>query len=546
MNVKKFLYLLLYLTIISQTGCSSKPNDTVNIVQDINEENNDNNKTEDKNSSEIVNNSEFNNFINLFNNYKINYNYQEYLISKEEVDNIYNLLSKENLCNYVNDKNVEEIYKMILNNSVKYCLNNLIYDFCFSDVDDVKLKDIFMLVIDEHFNTSINNINEDLCKMQDLAIVYDYSEEDLNLFGWYDVERNIICLCPNSIKSYADILLARKGLSLNKEDYNVFLSRCYYNVLSHEFEHMYHYSCDCNGEEYDYMTVFSSSKREDGKYYFSLNEEASSESIFINFDREENLLYYDEKINITNYDYVYLNERSEESLFWLLSLFNNESDINNYYKAIEDTNINLLLDFFDMNNDVDRYNYYKILYTLDGIRKRSDLLDKYEKDFGIIETSDDYNQYVNNIGSGYRAEIFRVFLSRLVKYTDLNKDFTIEENLLLFNFVKDKIVDANYGDNYVWDENFVNDILFLEENYVKFLSDFYKVSYDNVRNLEMEIDKYNLMMLDTNSLDGNYIASNLFKRFPMLEIIVKSTSFPIGYDWFLKENTEKNFKKILK
>ena len=69
---------------------------------------------------------------------------------------------------------------------------------------------------------------------------------------------------------------------------------------------------------------------------------------------------------------------------------------------------------------------------------------------------------------------------------------------------------------------------------------------DLVRNLEIEIDKYDLLMLDINGLDDNYIASSLFNRFSMLESIVKSTSFPIGYDWFIKENDVENSSKILK
>lgn len=231
-----------------------------------------------------------------------------------------------------------------------------------------------------------------------------------------------------------------------------------------------------------------------------------------------------------------------------MALFNESVTINDYYSALGNADINALLDFFDMNTEDGRYTFYKLLYIADGVNGRSDLVSKYESEKGTIVTYGDLDNYEADMGSGYRAEMFKIVLSRLVEYTKNNTDFTFKENLMLFNFIKDNIVDGAsfYEDvgtdfNFVYDDKFVFDVVTLEGEYINFLSDYYGLSSSLVRDIDLRYSSESnvIFKLLVDGEDTRYYESDncnvalaLLERFPLMRPIVDSCEYIIGYNSF--------------
>ena len=578
------LSLLLSLVMTSQVGCSSiKASDDTyysvvedseddaledgEIVEELTEDENEKANEEELSSVEILRRNEVaDNYVNYFDSYEVNYNYQEYFITEEEVKTIYEEQNKEVSCNFINNDNIFTLYDKVMKNSFEYLESHPEYDSCFIDVDtcyDVELieqacrfENIFYLVLKEHFKDSTNDLDEDVCRMQDLKIVYDDNASE-ELSGWYDNDENVIGLCRANIIRSANDYLLENDITLNDiyddcYDYDIFMWDYYfYPTLSHEFEHMFQNRCNCVEDVFDAKDVLSYSMYNDEDYYVSLLSESSAESAFINFLNDDYLTCYDEndeKIEFDNFDYSYVDYRKIESLFILMALFNESVTINDYYSALGNADINALLDFFDMNTEDGRYTFYKLLYIADGVNGRSDLVSKYESEKGTIVTYGDLDNYEADMGSGYRAEMFKIVLSRLVEYTKNNTDFTFKENLMLFNFIKDNIVDGAsfYEDvgtdfNFVYDDKFVFDVVTLEGEYINFLSDYYGLSSSLVRDIDLRYSSESnvIFKLLVDGEDTRYYESDncnvalaLLERFPLMRPIVDSCEYIIGYNSF--------------
>ena len=153
------------------------------------------------------------NYIDYFDSYEVNYNHDEFFMSKEEVNAIYEEQNKRVSCRFVNEDTFVTLYEKIKKNSFEYLKLNPQYkafliDYLNSEDKDLEegftFEDIFYLVLEEHFKDSTNNLDEDVCRMQNLKIVCDdnYPSEDIG--GWYDDGENIIYLCRNNIVKCVD------------------------------------------------------------------------------------------------------------------------------------------------------------------------------------------------------------------------------------------------------------------------------------------------------------------------------------------------------
>ena len=493
------------------------------------------------------------NYIKYYSDYEVNYNYEQFFLTNEEIDNLYNEQNLRLDCEFVNSDTILTLYDKIMKNSLDYVKKYPEYESCFvnnncNDKKEWSFRYIFSLIFNEHIENSNNNIDEDVCRMQNLKIVFDDNCEDETVVGWYDSDLNVIYLCRNNIMNFINNYLDENDIGCNKNSsvYKDYLWNYYYWVLSHELEHLWHTMCNCVSSELVGRTIFSYSKNKDGFYYVSVFSESSAESVFKNFNNDDNFCGN----NMTDdYNYSYTNEIEKESLFMLLSLFNNNVSISDYYSAIGNVDINALLDFFDMNDKYEIYKFYKLLYVVDGIEGRSSLIDKYQRLNGVFVDYNDMYYYRADIGCGYRADIFRSVLSNMIDYTKNNIDYTLKENLLLFNFIKDRIVNnTSYlmfcdGEfEFMYDNKFVKDILILEEEYVNFLSEYYGVSVSIIREIDSIYMKDSSVVLKTlvDEKDIKYydedtcnVAFSLFKRFPLLKFIVSSSDYIVGYDRFL-------------
>lgn len=214
--------------------------------------------------------------------------------------------------------------------------------------------------------------------------------------------------------------------------------------------------------------------------------ESSAESEIYN----SNKAYYDNS-------YYYSGEFSlENEAILLLPILMENKNIDEYYNAIFDSDINSFCNFFNAKTPDEIKDLYRIIYCLDSIVFRSDFEDKYFND-------DTYTRgdLKNAIGYDYEIQIFKTTLQNLINYTENNNDFTLKENLILLYMIRDKIVYVahqteeridNNGDTYyvhMFSRDFSNSIKYLNDKYIEYLCFKYNVTMGYIDSISFEIDK---------------------------------------------------------
>lgn len=542
-NFRKIsLALLLSVLIPFEAGCA-KTNTAQSAPKDnISKEIEDDSVAEIK--EEVEDSLSEREVISYFKEYQPQYYFEESLITPAKVDEIIEKSTKDTECTFEFDGNIDNIIETIQNNSNTYILEHPEYSSAFTtdilkideysdQIDfEISLKNVFEELIEK----GNNNIYEDFHRMQDLKIVFGncqeeektnerillYDEFESLVLGSYDVIDNVIVLDKEAIK-------------IDMEMYDESFLEALYKTLLHEINHVRQQKCPCRITEELNQTDLSYDE------YPTFIMESSAESEIYNLDKE--IFSYGKD----SFDYTYHELREYESLLLLLALFDTDKNIDEFYKAIFDTDLEALLTFFNV-EEKDTYTFYKLWYIIDSLDFRTDLSNSMysESEYGNITLG----EYQEDIGYAYRTQIFAMSLARLSEYTVNNEDFTLIDNLLMFNIIKNKIAANAYiyeeiGDEIVkkYDPVFVDEVFGLEQKYREFLIYHYDVNLDEITDLEYyEVNTYGdtLMGLVNSSweYDESYLekSEELLKRFPLL----KATVFPDVYfiDYFneMKEN----------
>lgn len=197
-------------------------------------------------------------------------------------------------------------------------------------------------------------------------------------------------------------------------------------------------------------------------------------------------LYNTDKTDI----FISNDDIKKEALFLSLGLFHNNYTVNDYYKAIFNNDIDALYKFCNANNEEDIYRLNRILYTMN-----------------------------NNIDYDYKLEIFGIIINNLINYTNNNKNFTLKDNLIIFNSLK-YIINDDYNEN----------IEELCNIYINFLSNHYKENNTTIINKlnDKNITDYTMALYNIchEHNDGNveikYLdyAHGILKKFPLLKQIL--------------------------
>lgn len=354
-------------------------------------------------------------------------------------------------CTYVNDiiyseslyNQVTELISIIKNNSIDYIGNNIEYTLGFINIDDInKEHNVDQVMIQSIFKDALsdilsNNTSKDLCVLKDLKVVISYSTENNNCLE-YKKEDNLIIIYPNN--NWEEIKYAIK-LELNKIRID---------------------NCNCqNNNLFTYNTLNNAS-------VISELYNTNKTDVFISND-----------------------DIKKEALILTLGLFHDELNINDYYKAIFNNDIEALYKFCGANNEEDIYKLNKILYAMD-----------------------------NNIDYNYKVDIFGIIINNLINYTTNNKDFNLKDNLTIFNALKNII-----GNNSSQDTEELCNI------YVSFLSSHYKQTTTTIINMlnDNEITNYTIALYDicnnfeksdkVNTFDLFY-SNKLILKFPLLKQIL--------------------------
>ena len=184
----------------------------------------------------------------------------------------------------------------------------------------------------------------------------------------------------------------------------------------------------------------------------------------------------------------------KETLFLSLGLFHDNYTVNDYYKAIFNNNIDALYKFCGATNEEDIYKINKILYAMDN--------------------------NIDPLDYDYKAEIFSIIINNLINYTTNNKNFTLKENLTIFNTLRN-IFNCKYIDE-------------LCNIYINFLSNHYETNINNIINIlnDKEITNYTIALYNIcNQFEksGNVstfdlsFSNKLITKFPLLkQILIQS------------------------
>lgn len=559
---KVFLALLLASILPSQNACSkaeengNQKEKTTNCIEhelETKEEATikksqkikiDYKKLESERKKEIVDD-----FLSYYDNYEPEYYYEDYLLSQNEVKEIVANTTNNKECTFVFDNDIEKLIETIKNNSKEYIIEHPEFSLAFDNKNDNSLSNIFELefsnALKEIIEKNTNNLNEDFHKMQTLKVFFGdtsiiHKDDDASVLGYYDSEENIIVLSYDNIMIAANQMIEYGLEETSPEDLKFKLNQNFKEVLfftiSHELNHLRQSMCDCRTTnenmglcyENNIMTIL----------------ETSAESELYNLNKTS---IYDR----TAYDYTYFFERRDEALLMLIAMTKNESTLQDYYNAINDTDLESLLNFYGLDNENDIYKFYKVLNIIDGLNLRSNL--PYEI-YGEESKEKNLEDLKKDIGYGFRNEIFAMALNNLVEYTYENKDFTFEDNIIIFNVLKNAIASDSYtyvekitefGEIYdrVYDPSFVTQIIELENSYVEFLAKYYNVSEEEVRSHESSIHMSSLM---GSINDNNSDYKKLFERFPLLKAILFNGSVYFEeYNELIDENQELILKKTI-
>lgn len=516
-------------------------------------------------------------YLSYYDNYEPEYYYEEYLLTKEDVQQIVASTTNNEDCDFVFDYDLEKIKEIIKNNSKEYIKEHP--EFILAFIDETYYYEMFIPqmffeiefanALEEIVENNTNNLNEDFHRMQTLKIFYGdtslvnedesrykvvYDVNDTIILGYYNEEENIMVLGYESLMISAEQKIEDTEEEKSPEDLEFEINENFkeelFFTISHELNHLRQSMCGCR----------DANKHADLCYEDSVMTliEASAESELYNLDKTS---YYDR----TTYDYTYFFERADEVLLMLIALAKNESNLDDYYNAINDTDLKSLLDFYGLETDDDIYKFYKVLNIIDGLNYRSNLPYTIYKDETEEKT---FGYFQKDIGYAYRNEIFAMALNNLVEYTYENEDFSLEDNIMIFNVIKNQVAKfactwgkttAENGEEIydnIYDPSFVTQLVELENSYVSFLAEYYGVLEKDVRDYEEDIyfyGRYLSRKVNRKDYDNCYYkeeyaeaSDKLLERFPVLRaILLNSGYYEEDYNELLSDNQELILKKTI-
>ncbi len=489
---------------------------------------------------------------------KIPYSQDEYLLTDEEIDQLLDYTQSTTVCGWENDFDYYDfrysgLIETILKNSQKYVRNHPKY--VSGDkivIDGINLQEevyqiLIDILVDINCDGSLNDIDEDICRLKDTSIVFTpiYFEDGItgDVVGEYVAEENVIIIYYQTLQKFLD-------------DDNT-LNDLLRETLEHEINHVRQYACPHrleNGQLYDILTY------QDDCVCFLIESSAESELYAMNNDidiYDYGFFYNWNKIPNSYLDYTYSSERSHEGMLLMLNLFQPGKTIQEYYEAIYDSDYKKFFEFFDVKNAEDAKELMDIIYNIDTLYDRTNFSEEY---FGTYQP---YGYEIRSaIGCNYTSRIFNKVLMNLINYTLENDDFTLEENLIMFNIVKGIITSAaDYpkvigAEQYTkeelsdhirdleivsaYDEILVQYIYESENKYVQFLQLHYGVTEEEIRKLENEkvasVIRYIQHPFEYDELSKNIVIS-LKERFPLFTYVVFPNAYNIDdYNDFLEEN----------
>ena len=469
------------------------------------------------------NNNEFNleKYIKAIDNIKVYYKHQKYYpTTNDTFKQFADASTTTTKCDYIFSGDTHIIGTKLLENSQKYISENPKYVIPFKDESSKNEElitqqiwfEITLYKIIGSWDNNTNNINEDFCSLEDYSIVFSFDEEEYeNLLAY--TTHNTLIIFPKRIQQHAAIV-------------NETFEDTLYAVMNHQLNIIRQRACKCRISR--------------GQSYFQIPTKTLTDAA-----SEAGTKDYD---NPTMYSLNYYDEKESEELLLTLGLFRDGTTYNDYYNAIYNSDLESLHKFFNATTEEEINKLYTILYAIDAVNLKNDLLLTYYDEDDLVS----FNDIKSFVGHSYKIDIFKIVLKNLMQYTNTHNDFTIEDNLVMYKYIEGLIIKdshimfvADYENGNAradYEPDFRENIYTLRNIYYEFLCNKYNISIEEIKELE-SIDINSIIFYIDSYCRDNYsyipqkhqnTIKNLVKRFPLLEAIAK-TQKSLMYEFELFE-----------
>ena len=400
-------------------------------------------------------------YYDFFDNYKVKYNFSKGLASSKDVEKLDELVASKQECDFQFIGSNDDLVAKIIDNTNKYIeehpsskyinaldSDNFVYKAMTLNLKNTLSDEIALI----QANKLSSNSNEDLCKLSDLVVLLYTEPIDNALYGNY-VNKD------NKITIYLDNVI---NINYSSIDFFTQVSEIFLHEINHARQHI------CKDREEKEELAFN-------KYITSIVESSAESAIY----NENNSKYYSDMLGNEN---IYFLERCFEDELQLLTLTDEDTNLNDYYASIFDSDIDAFLDYFNIKTEKDKKAFLNILSEKDAIFLRNSIAKNiaFNDELTVKEASD-------IIGYGYKVEIMRLALRNVIA-TNMEREekFNSLELSIYGSLIFNMACQGTVTESGKQDERFIEQVNIFRKIYESYISDTCDISKELAAD-EMEL-----------------------------------------------------------
>ena len=385
-------------------------------------------------------------YYDFFDNYKVKYNFSKGLASSKDVKKLDELAASKQECDFQFIGSNDDFVAKIIDNTNKYIEEHPSSNYINAlDSDNVAYKAMTLnlknTLRDEisliQANQLSSNSNEDLCKLSDLVVLLYTEPIDNALYGDYVNKDNKITIYLDNVTN----------INYSSIDFYTQVSEIFLHEINHDRQHI------CKDREEKEELAFN-------KYTTSIVESSAESAIY----NENNSKYYSDMFGNEN---IYFLERCFEDELQLLTLTDEDTNLNDYYASIFDSDIDAFLDYFNIKTEKDKKAFLNILREKDAAFLRNNIAKDiaFNDELTLKEASD-------IIGYGYKVEIMRLALRNVIA-TNMEREekFTPLKLSLYGNLIFNMACQGTVTESSKQDERFIEQVNIFRKIYESYISD---------------------------------------------------------------------------
>lgn len=385
-------------------------------------------------------------YYDFFDNYKVKYNFSKGLASSKDVEKLDELAASKQECDFQFIGSNDDFVAKIIDNTNKYIEKHPSSNYINAlNSDDVAYKPMTLnlknTLRDEisliQANQLSSNNNEDLCKLSDLVVLLYTEPIDNALYGDYVNKDNKITIYLDNVTN----------INYSSVDFYTQVSEIFLHEINHARQHI------CKDREEKEELAFN-------KYTTSIVESSAESAIY----NENNSKYYSDMFGNEN---IYFLERCFEDELQLLTLTDEDTNLNDYYASIFDSDIDAFLDHFNIKTEKDKKAFLNILREKDAAFLRNNIA----KDIAFNDELTE-KEASDIIGYGYKVEIMRLALRNIIA-TNMEREekFTPLKLSLYGNLIFNMACQGTVTESSKQDERFIEQVNIFRKIYESYISD---------------------------------------------------------------------------